>query len=174
MSLRNVLREGLVTGMIGAAIIALWFLIADAIAGKPLFTPAMLGSALFWGLRDPAAVEISFAAVAGYTMIHVVALTIVGTVAAAVAFQVERVPSTLFLAIVLFAVHEFGFYVVVAILAQPLLGALAWWSVAISNAVAAAGMGYYLWRQHPRLREQLAKHPLGAPIDESSDTIRPV
>lgn len=174
MDFKQILREGLVTGLIGAAAIAAWFLIVDTVAGTPFYTPSMLGSALLWGLRDPATVQVSFQAVAGYTMVHVVALVIVGTIAAAVACQVERAPSTLFLAIVLFAAHEFGFYIAVAVLAQPLLGALAWWNVAISNAIAAAGMGYYLWRKHPRLREALAKHPLGAPVDESTDTMRHV
>jgi hypothetical protein len=174
MDFRQILREGLVAGLIGAAAIAAWFLIVDTVAGTPFYTPSMLGSALFWGLRDPGAVSISFQTVAAYTMVHVIALVVVGTIAAAIACQVERAPSTLFLAIVLFAAHEFGFYIAVAVLAQPLLGALAWWNVAISNAIAAAGMGYYLWRQHPKLRESLAKHPLGAAIDESTDTMRQI
>jgi len=174
MTFRQILREGLVTGLIGAAAIAAWFLLVDTVAGHPFYTPSMLGSALFWGLRDPAVVQVSFQAVAAYSMVHVLALVLVGTIAAAVAFQVERAPSTLFLAIVLFAAHEFGFYIVVAVMAQPLLGALAWWAVAAGNAIAAAGMGYYLWREHPKLRETLAKHPLGAPVDESTDRIRHV
>jgi hypothetical protein len=174
MNLKRVSREGLVAGMIGAAAIATWFLIVDSIAREPFFTPAMLGSALFWGLRDPGAVQISFQAVVGYTVVHALTFVLVGMTAAALACQVERAPSTLFIVVVLFAAFEFGFYIVVAVLAQPLLGALAWWSVAVGNAIAAAGMGYYLWHQHPKLREQLAKHPLGAPIDESSDSIRPV
>jgi len=42
----------------------------------------------------------------------------------------------------------------VAILAQPLLGSLAWWNVAIGNAIAALGMGYYLWHVHPKIRRE--------------------
>jgi len=33
----------------------------------------------------------------------------------------------------------------------------------VGNALAAFGMGFYLWRAHPRLRQQLAEHPLGEP-----------
>ncbi len=65
-----------------------------------------------------------------------------------------------------FAVFEVGFYVVVAVLAAPLLGALAWYNVAIGNAIAAGGMGYYLWRAHPKLREELREHPLGDTWDD--------
>src|SRR2546422_5258711 len=85
-------------------------------------------------------------------MIHVSAFLIVGTIAAVLAAEVEVAPPTLYLVVVFFAIFEFGFYVAVAVLAQPLLGSLAWWNVAIGNAIAAFGMGYYLWRVHPHTR----------------------
>ena len=161
MHLTRVLREGFVAGLIGAGAVALWFLIVDVIAGRPFFTPAMLGSAVFWGVRDPALVVIEYSRIIGYTMIHVSAFIIVGTVAAALAAEVEVAPPTLYLLVVMFAVVEFGFYIMLALLAQPLLGALTWWNVAIGNAIAAYGMGFYLWRQHPKIAETLKLHPLG-------------
>jgi hypothetical protein len=161
MQLNRILREGFIAGCIGAAAVAIWFLIVDTVNGRPFFTPAMLGSAVFWGTHDPALVVIEYGRIIGYTMIHVSAFVVVGVVAAALAAQVEEAPSTLFLVIVGFCFFEFGFYVLVAILAQPLLGALAWWNVAIGNAIAAFGMGYYLWREHPKIAEELRKHPLG-------------
>ncbi|GBD32450.1 MAG: hypothetical protein KatS3mg081_1809 [Gemmatimonadales bacterium] len=169
MDFGRIVREGFVAGLIGAAAVALWFLIVDTIAGRPFFTPAMLGDALFWGQRDPAQVTIAFPTVVGYTMVHVIAFVVVGMVAALLAYEVELFPATLFIVIVFFAVFEFGFYVIVATLAKPLLGALAWWNVAIGNAIAAFGMGYYLWRMHPKLREELAAHPLGEPMDQGVD-----
>jgi hypothetical protein len=161
----RILKEGFTAGLIGAALVAVWFLIADTIAGQPFFTPAMLGSAVFWGVRDPAAVQMVFAAIIGYTMIHVMAFLLVGSIAAALASMVERFPSTLFLVVVLFAIFEFGFYLVVAVLARPLLGALAWWAVAAGNLIAAVGMGYYFWCARPQIRESLARHPLGETAD---------
>ncbi len=161
MQLRRVLREGFIAGLIGAAAVALWFLVVDVIAGRPFFTPAMLGSAVFWGVHDPAQVVIEYSRIIGYTMIHVSAFIIVGTLAAVLAAQVEVAPHALYPLVVLFAVFEFGFYVTVAVLAQPLLGSLAWWNVAIGNAIAAFGMGYYLWREHPKIAQTLKLHPLG-------------
>ncbi len=157
----RIAREGFMSGFIGAASVAGWFFIVDVVVGRPFFTPAMLGQALFWGLRDPVMVEITFPAVIGYTMVHALAFVGVGMLTALLALEVELFPSTLFIVVVVFAAFEFGFYVIVATLAQPLLGALAWTNVAIGNAIAAAGMGYYLWRAHPRLREELKEHPLG-------------
>ena len=44
------LREGVIAGLIGAAIVAVWFLIYDAARGRPLRTPALLGAATFAGV----------------------------------------------------------------------------------------------------------------------------
>src|SRR5207244_7548930 len=163
MQLTRILTDVVIAGLSGAAAVALWFLIIDTLAGRPFFTPAMLGSAVFCGVHDPAHVVIEYSRIIGYTMIHVSAFILVGTVAAVLAAEVEVAPATFYLVVVFFAIFEFGFYVTVAVLAQPLLGALAWWNVAIGNAIAAYGMGYYLWREHPKLGEELRKDPLGEP-----------
>ncbi len=39
----NFLREGVITGFIGATAIAAWFLIVDTIGGRPFYTPIFLG-----------------------------------------------------------------------------------------------------------------------------------
>ena len=165
MDLNRILREGFIAGCIGAGVVAIWFLVVDAINGQPFFTPAMLGSALFPAGHDPTAIVIEPGRIFGYTMIHVSAFVIVGCVAAALAAEVEYAPSTLFLVIVGFCFFEVGFYILVALLAKPLLGYLAWWNVAIGNGLAALGMGYYLWREHPRIGEELRRHPLGETED---------
>src|SRR2546427_6290204 len=138
MQLTRILREGFIAGLIGAGAVALWFLIVDTVAGRPFFTPAMLGSAVFWGVHDPSLVVIEYSRIIGYTMIHVSAFLIVGTVSAVLAAEVEVAPPTLYLVVVVFAIFEFRFYVTVAILAQPLLGSLAWWNVAIGNEIGRA------------------------------------
>src|SRR6267378_1476417 len=82
MDLNRILREGFIAGCIGAAAVAIWFLIVDVINGQPLFTPAMLGSAVFWGATGSEHVIIEPARIFGYTMIHVSAFVVVGCVAA--------------------------------------------------------------------------------------------
>ena len=55
-------QEGIIAGTLGAATIALWFLVLDILAGRPLYTPNVLGTALFTGrggLVPLAHVEIS-------------------------------------------------------------------------------------------------------------------
>jgi hypothetical protein len=165
MQFTRILREGFVAGVIGAAAVAIWFLIVDTVNGRPFFTPAMLGTAVFWQVTDPGLVVIQYSHIIGYTMIHVSAFVVVGVIAAAIAAEVEVAPPTLFLAVVAFCFFEVGFYILVAILARPLLGTLAWWNVAIGNGIAALAMGYYLWREHPKIGEELRRHPLGETED---------
>ena len=133
----------------------------DRLRGRRPYVAIWLSSAAFWNATDPSQVVIAFSRIMPYTMIHVSAFVVVGCVAAALAAQVEVAPPTLLLVVVAFCFFEFGFYILVALLARPLLGALAWWNVAIGNAIAAYGMGYYLWRQHPKIKEALRVHPLG-------------
>jgi hypothetical protein len=161
MDLNRILREGFIAGCIGAAAVALWFLLVDVVNGHPFYTPEMLGRAVFWGAQESQPI----AQVFGYTMIHVSAFVVVGCIAAALAAEVEYAPSTLFLVIVGFCFFEVGFYILLALLAKPLLGYLAWWNVAIGNGLAALAMGYYLWREHPRIGEELRRHPLGETED---------
>ena len=163
--LARIMREGFVAGLIGAAAVATWFFLVDLVGGGLFFTPSMLGSAVFWGVRDPADVVINFPTVIAYSMLHALLFTLVGMIAAALAAMVDKFPSTLFLIIFFFAVFEVGFYIVVATMAAPLLGRLAWSNVAVGNLIAALGMGYYLWTVHPHIKEELMEHPLGETTD---------
>ena len=148
----SIRRKGFVAGVIGAGSVALWFLIVDMIAGRPFFTPAVLGSAVFSGLRDPTTVTIGFQVVLGYTVIHFFAFLVTGIVVAALLAEAEKTPHVLWLLVEFFIVLEFAFYAVVALIFTPLLAELAWINVAVGNLIAAAGMGYYFWHMHPRLR----------------------
>lgn len=163
----SVVREGFAAGLIGAGSVAAWFMIVDLIAGRPFFTPAVLGSAAFHGLRDPATVIIGPQAVLAYTALHLLLFLFVGLVAAAMVSEAKRSPQVLWLLAEFFIVFEFGFYAAVAIVFAPLLAALAWINVAVGNLIAALGMGYYLWRAHPELREGLA--PSGVEPPEGRD-----
>src|SRR5260370_39392183 len=134
--------------------------------GRAVLTAAMLGTSVIWGVNKPSMVVIEYSRIIGHTLTPVSAFIIVGTIAAVLAAEVEIAPHTFYLVVVFFAIFEFGFYVTVAVLAQPLLGSLAWWNVAIGNAIAAFGMGYYLWRVHPRIAATLKLHPLGGTDDD--------
>jgi hypothetical protein len=155
------LREGIITGLIGAGAVAVWFLVIDAIAGRLFFTPAALGSALFLGARGIAEVDLSLGVVVGYTLVHVIAFIAVGCLAALVAARAEQDTEVILLgAILLFVTFEAFFVGMLAIMSNWLVDTLSIWSIAIANVIAAVSMGVYLCFQHPALLHDLQHRDL--------------
>ena len=155
----RIVRDGLAAGLIGAVCVALWFLLVDAIAGRPFYTPAILGSATFFGLRDPSTLTVGVQAVVMYTMMHLLLFLFAGLLASASIAEAEKEPNVIWLLVEFFIVFEVGFYAIVGLFFAPLLAALAWANVAAGNLIAAASMGYYLWTVRPGLRRVLSGHP---------------
>lgn len=154
-SSRSMLGDVLVTALIGAGIVALWFLAIDALRGRPLFTPAALGSAMLLGARGEAQVEVSALTVLGYTVLHVGAFLAVAWMAVRLFRAREEEPRAVLGAALLFITMEVFVIGVVAILAGWLLDALSLWGLALATLVAAAGMGLYLLRRYPGVRREL-------------------
>jgi uncharacterized membrane protein YphA (DoxX/SURF4 family) len=153
-----ILREGAVAGIIGASAVALWFFVVDIVAGHPLFTPQTLGDALFTVVRSGHPVTLPAAvAILAYTIFHYAAFIAVGIAVSDVIAWSGREPALLLGFVILFVAFEVGFYGFAALLqhASP-LGDLAWSQVMAGNIIAAASMGVYLWRAHPRLHERFA------------------
>lgn len=149
-------QEGLVAGLVGAATVALWFLIIDAVQGRPLYTPAVLGAALFSrGAGLPAAdARPDLGMVLMFTWVHGLAFVVVGGIVARLLAVAERRPSVGFGIVMLFVLFEFGFIAVAMLFAEPVLRALAWPAILVANLLAAATMGGYFRLRHPNLRVQ--------------------
>lgn len=99
----HVLREGVTVGLIGAAIVMLWFFIVDLAAGTPLRTPALLGAAFFDGARYSDAVTPmtpTARLVVGYSALHLAGFVALGLGVAglfALAEREERVLALIFI-----------------------------------------------------------------------------
>jgi hypothetical protein len=154
------LWRGAITGLIGAAAVAVWFFALDLAAGRPFRTPGALGSALFLGASGAAEIQASLGTVAAYTVVHLAAFAVAGVVFVAVAEQIERAPALLLLGALAFIVLEAVVVTMMALGAEWVLGTLGWWSVGIGNLVAVGGMGWYVWATHPVLRERLRHGPV--------------
>jgi len=151
----GIYEEGLVAGLLGAATIAVWFLILDAVAGRPFHTPTILGTAIFrggQGLASPGGVPVSFEMVLLYTWVHALVFCVIGGIAARLLAVAERQPNAGFGILLLFVVFEFGFLAVTLLFAEPVLQALTWPAILVGNLLAALAMGAYFWRRHPGLR----------------------
>ena len=146
-------QEGMIAGVIGAATVALWFLLLDTAAGHPLYTPTVLGTAIFRhaALASPETLSVSLEMVGMFTWIHVLIFAALGGIVLRLLAMVERNPSWGFGLLLLFVVFEFGFVATAALLAAPILRVIPWPSVLAANVLAAAAMSAYFWRRHPRL-----------------------
>jgi putative oxidoreductase len=157
-----IFRTGVIAGVIGATVIAVWFFVVDVVTNQPLFTPTTLGRAVFSVLGAVPESERAVVHVLAYTVFHYAAFITVGILTAAFVRLAGDEPSVLLGFVILFVAFEVGFYAFVAVLSQITpLGGLAWWQVMVGNLLAAGAMGFYLLRRHPVLREQFA-HALDA------------
>ena len=146
---RHVLREGLVTGLLGAATVALWFFVLDLVTERPFFTPAVLGAALFDVLGAGFGGRGFTTHVVAYTIVHVAAFVAIGIALAAVMHALDIRPSMLGTMIIVFVVLELGALALTAILSRsPLFGRYAWYQFGAANLLAAFVMIRYLWRAH--------------------------
>jgi len=157
---RPVVMRGLVTGLVGAVVVAAWFFVRDLVAGAPLHTPAALGSALLLGAAGPADVSVSLGLVATYTVVHFAAFVVAGVALVALAEHVERVPAMAFLVVLAFIVLEALVVATLAVGAEWVLGTIGWWSVAVGNLLAVLAMGWQVWRTHPTLQRRLLHEPM--------------
>jgi hypothetical protein len=159
MAERTAWKQGLMVGLIGAVTVAVWFFILDMVRGRPFFTPAALGSTVFLGVRDLDSVQVTVGIILGYSAVHLAAFILLGTLVVVIARRARTTPPLILGALLVFVTFQALFMGVLAIAAEHLLGALAWWGVAIGNLLAAVTMGYYVWEKDPALKQALEQEP---------------
>ena len=154
------LYDGVIAGLIGATLIAAWFLLIDSINGRPLFTPATLGQAMVGVLGPIPPGEGTVTFVLAYTVFHFAAFMVVGLISSLIVNIARREPSILFFFIILFVMTEVGVYAIVGLLdVASVFGRGAWLQIMAGNLFAAIAMGYYFLRTHRELREEF-RHSL--------------
>ena len=147
-------QEGIVAGVLAAVAVAVWFFVVDTLQGRPLFTPTVLGTALFRhgsGLSSPGTMPVSLEMVLMFTWVHGLAFAAIGGVIAYLLRVAERHPGVGFGILLLFVVLQSGFLAAALLLAAPILHAVAWWAILVANLLAAATMALYFRRRHPGL-----------------------
>ena len=150
------LERGVVTGLVGAAAVAAYFVAIDVLRGQPLFTPAALGSLVFLGADGPGDVHINVGVVAAYTALHLLLFAAVGIAFEAALDALHRAPAFWLVALMAFIILEGVFLGVAAVVGVWVLGAAGWWQTALANLLAVGAMGVWAWRSHPALRQALA------------------
>lgn len=147
----RIVRDGAVAGALGAATVALWFLLFDFSRGQLFETPALLAAVLFHsGSGTPIATLI-----ADYTVVHLLAFVGFGVGCAVLLEAAERNRALLPSLLIVLAAFEGLFVALVTLLGPEFRGALSWWSVLVGNLLATAVMVGYFFVRHPQLGEHL-------------------
>ena len=152
---QTIIGEGLVVGLVGATAVAVWFLLYDLAAGVPFRTPALLGAAIFEGLRDPAALVITPALVLKYTVLHGLAFLAFGIAAAGLFALVDYERRVLFAVFMLFCCFEVFLVGMVMALAERLIEEIPIWAILGGNLLAAIVMLGILFRSHHRVPREV-------------------
>lgn len=153
----DVVFQGVVAGVIGYATVAIIFALANIFAGQsPFRTAAVLGAALFFGVRDPAAVTVTAQYVFLFNGVHLMAFLVFGVIGAWLATLADRgeqlwYPAAFFFMLVAF--HLIGAAQVLAIPMQEAISGVAIWA---GGFAASALMAVFLLKVHPAMRARQA------------------
>ena len=139
--------DGVIAGLIGAAIVAIWFLFMDTVTRLPLYTPTVLGEGLLFkehNLASNSGELVSLKLTLMYSGVHGLVFMLLGLIAACLLLLSKRKLHFGIVLTALFAVLELGFVGTAFFVAKPILDELAWPIVLTGNFLAAAGMACYL------------------------------
>ena len=154
-----ILQEGVTVGLIGAIIVAAWFLAYDLAMGEAFRTPLLVGEALF-NNAAAATPDTMVPLILAYSVIHFLGFIAFGVVLALLMVATDREPLIALGALVLFAIFEVFFFGGVTLIDSSLLEQLGWWKIAAANGLALVGMMVYELRAHRglwvRLQERWA------------------
>lgn len=133
-------------GAIGGSVLALLFLAVDSMAGRPFFTPSVLGSVAFLGQPATAVTQVNLSAVAIFTPLHFAAfavLGLLGTLLFQAASRGDNAP-TVVTAVVLFVIMQAGMSVASRTILPGVVAVLGNATVLTANALSALAMAVFL------------------------------
>jgi hypothetical protein len=151
----SVLEDGILTGVVGAAVVALWFLILDLARGQVFITPSLLGSVVFLGQSPDQVTSVNLLVVFAYTGLHGVLFLIAGLLIARMFTLFEHNPQFGIVILLLFLLFESIVFSFAAAIFPMLIGAIGAAAVASGNLFAAIAMFWFLLRRHPAAMTQL-------------------
>jgi hypothetical protein len=144
----RIVFDGAVAGVIGAFVIALWYLIFDAADGQQLGSAHALAATLF-GSAGGAGLML------GRLGFHIFVFALIGVVAAVI-LETAEVEETLFPTMMLLTPVFEIFCIMLLMLIGPSRGAsLPWWKFLIGDLMATTAMLAYFLERHPTLAHHL-------------------
>jgi hypothetical protein len=156
-------REGLIAGLLGAAVVALFYFGMDLTRGVPFLTPSVLGEVLVLRRPDAVVTAANTTAIVVYTGVHLLLFLAFGLGLSALLTRAETSSVARYAILQLFIVFELFFFGLLAIVSETTRGLFPLWSILTANTTAAIVMGAWMWRNHPGLQRAMGRTPLGAP-----------
>ncbi len=146
---RRLVADGLASGLIGDALVGAFFVVLNLAAGRSiLYTVALVGEALFSGVREPAAVTLAAGPMLAFNGLHLAACLLFGFFGAWLVYEAELHPEFWYLALFLFlgatVVSYAGVLALMVLVGSPLDTG----TIVAASLVAAVGIGVYLVARH--------------------------
>ena len=160
----SVLGEGLLTGLVGGVIVAVWYLAYDLGRGQVGYTPNLLGQVFVGRDTVPAVHTIVPQAVAEYSVLHFVLFFLLGIGLVALTHLASRNPTLrmgVWLGLVIAFLFVLGHLVMLYALTDQ---RFPWLPSVVGSILGIGSMAWFLWRRHPGLRGGFQEAPLGSEV----------
>jgi hypothetical protein len=131
----------------------IWVFVSDLASGRLLRTATYLGRGVV-SIVAPGAPK--WASIVVFTIVHCGLWTLIATLLLVAVHVARRTPQVLMFVTVVFILIQLAITALTVALAQGALGALAWRSVFVGNALGWAATLWYIIRWHPELRSEFA------------------
>jgi hypothetical protein len=158
-------REGVLTGLVGGGVVAIWYLVYDLARGQVGSTPNVLGQVFVGRDTTPAVRTIMPQAVAEYSVLHFAVFLLLGIGLVWLTHLASRDPSLrmgvwlgLVIAFLFFLGHLFMLF-------SATDQRFPWWPSLIGSVLGIGSMAWFLWRRHPRLRGSFHESALGSEVE---------
>jgi hypothetical protein len=139
--------HGMLAGLLGAALLAGWFLLLDVLRGHPLFTPTLLAHSLVSGsaaAETPESLPGTLGATLVFTVVHALAFAVIGLTVAEFLRRFDLVHSKALALVLLFGALCIAFLAFGGVVAAVGEHGILLRDAFIGNALAAFGMAGYL------------------------------
>jgi hypothetical protein len=146
------------TGLVGYLVVAVFFLVLDPLLGRGfLHTPALIGSGLFYGLTDPAALTIRPGPIIAYNGAHLVVFLALGLIVGQLTYVSLRLRQQAWYLVTMLVILVLGhLYVALWVLTEPVRSDLPVWMITVAGLVAVTAMVVCVLVLYPQLRGELA------------------
>jgi len=138
--IRGIVPRGVVAGVVGATVLAVWFLVVDGSRGEPFRTPGFLGGALL----GTDALDPTFGPVLLFTLVHYITFVGVGLGVSWCLSKIQNTPN-IFLGLALgFGLYDLVFYTSLTVTGVDVVGEFGWPVVLVGNLIAGVSLMSFL------------------------------